>query len=293
MGGFAEIFQDNGLFTEGARLLLDAVAAAAIATARPYGFIIAFPLFSWLGVRGLLQAAIAISLGLPLALALIGGPAIGAETPFAAATADMESWLITTLVAKELFIGLALGLLMGAPFWAAEVAGAYVDYYRGAIMAVVALPRAEGQLLTTGALLQITLLALSVAAGGFTLALGAVYESYQIWPALEPLPAALAPLSPFVITLLTKIFLLSLILAAPLLIAMALAEAILALSSRMNPKLNVFDATLSAKSLVFLLILPAYLTAFAAYYVDVIPTPAEIAEQLFETARGGDGATDF
>ena len=99
-------------------------------------------------------------------------------------------------------------------------------------------------------------------------ALDAIYQSYQIWPMFELVPQINEALYPIFVDLLTKIFKLALALGAPLMIAMFLSELALAYASRFAQQINVFDATLSAKNLVFLLILPPYLYVLTAHYAD-------------------------
>ncbi len=271
-----------GELSDVAKTLLGFVEAGALAMARLYGFVLVFPLFSWLGVTGTLQAAISLGLAIPLIQPFYLEIA-DATTGLAG---DLPAWFLTTLIAKELLIGVVLGVLLGAPFWAAEVAGGYVDYYRGAALSGMALARPEGgQMLTTGAAIQLLLLAIFVSTGGLRDVIEILYRSYAVWPALEPTPRVIGPLSPFVIALLKDMFILAAALAAPLLIVMALADAALALASRMSPRLNVFDASLSAKTLAMLALLPLYFYAFGAQYADVTPKPAPIGARLLDAAR--------
>lgn len=275
--------ETGGALGAAGRVLLGLVESAALGAARIYGFILVFPVFAWLGIRGFLHMAVAIGLSIPMLQPIFlsfGDPAGGGLA------SDAPTWLLVALTAKEIVLGVLLGLLMGAPFWAAEVAGAYVDYYRGAVIATTSLPRPEGEILTTGATLQIALIAVFMATIGLPGVLGVLYGSFEVWPVDAFGPPAIAPLSPFVVSLLGEMFVLALALAAPLLITMALAEAALAFCSRLSPRLNVFDATLSIKSLVLLAILPIYFYAFVAHYADVASTPDEIGARLLEAVRG-------
>jgi len=122
--------------------------------------------------------------------------------------------------------------------------------------------------LITGAIFSIALVAIFLLMGGMRIAIDAIYQSYQIWPMFELVPAISQSLYPVFVDLLSKIFKLALALGAPLMIAMFLSELALAYASRFAQQINVFDATLSAKNLVFLLILPPYLYILMAYYAD-------------------------
>lgn len=265
------------------KTLLGLSEAAALSAARIYGFTLAFPIFNWLGLSGVLQMGVAIGLAVPLMgpiYAEIGDPSVGLA-------GDLPSWLLVTLIAKEVVIGLMLGVLMALPFWAGEIAGAYADYYRGAALATLAAPRPDTQLLTTGAAIQLLMIALFVATGGLQGVLGVIYGSYEVWPALETAPPSMRPLAPFAAELLAEIFVLSLALAAPLLLVMGLVDLALGVASRLSPKLNVFDTSLSAKTLALLTLLPVYLYAFSQYYDGVTPRPEVIGARLLDAAERG------
>ena len=240
--------------------LLPFVEAGALVVARPLGFIIVFPVFVWLGLVGMIRTVTAFVIGFPmmqvvyLDLATTGAP-IAAE-------------IIVLMVGKEFLVGAVLGIVLGAPFWAAETAGTYVDVFRGTSSATVVSPDQMSEPLITGAIFSIALVAIFLAMGGMRIALDAIYQSYQIWPMFELIPEISEALYPIFVDLLTKIFKLALALGAPLMIAMFLGELALAYASRFAQQINVFDATLSAKNLIYLFILPPYLYILTAHYAD-------------------------
>ena len=156
-------------------------------------------------------------------------------------------------------VGAVIGVILGAPFWAAETAGSYVDVFRGTSSATVVSPDQMSEPLITGAIFSIALVGIFLVMGGLRIAIDAIYQSYQIWPMFQLVPEISEALYPIFIDLLSKIFKLALALGAPLMIAMFLGELALAYASRFAQQINVFDATLSAKNVIFLLVLPPYL----------------------------------
>ncbi len=259
------------------QFFLPLVEAAALTFARPLGFIIAFPIFTWFGLQGMVRNVTAIAFGSPFLL-MIYAQVAAAPEPFPAE-------YIVLLTGKEFLVGITLGILLGVPFWAAEMAGAYVDVYRGTSAATVVSPDQMSEPLVSGALFSIALVAIFLAMGGLRMVLGLLYESYDIWPFFEMLPQITGDIYPVFIELLGRIAVISLGLGAPIMIAMFIGELALAFTSRFAPQINIFDAMLSIKNIIFLLVLPPYLYLLAQYYGrDVLDLPGLLAivRQLVE-----------
>jgi len=222
--------------------------------------LIVFPVFGWMGLVGMIRTVTAFVIGFPL-FELVYVDLLAANT-------TLQAEYIVTLVAKEFMVGAIIGVVLGAPFWAAETAGSYVDVFRGTSSATVVSPDQMSEPLVTGAIFSLALAAIFIVMGGLRVAVDAVYQSFQIWPMFELFPEINESLYPIFVELLTKIFKLALALGAPIMIAMFLAEMALAYASRFAQQINVFDATLSAKNLIFLFIMPPYLYMLTAYYAD-------------------------
>lgn len=257
------------------RSLIDAVlplvTSGALGTARPLGFMMIFPIFGWIGLKGMVRNVVALGIAIPMIPAIYQTMAFGGTYP---------AQSIALLVGKEVLVGAALGAALGAPFWAAELAGGYLDFYRGASAGTVMNPSQNTESLISGAVFTLGLIGVFIATGGMRTTLGALYDSWVIWPVFDPTPSVTAPLFPFFHQLLSKIAHIALALGAPLLIAMFLSELLLALISRFAQQINVFDATLGVKNLVYLLLLPPYLLFLLRIYgpeaLDVSETMAAI-----------------
>lgn len=250
----------NGAMSDLVAALFPFIEAGALIVARPLGFILVFPVFGWLGLVGMIRTVTAFVIGFPLLEVVY--------TDLATSGAPLAAEYVVTLVAKEFLVGAVIGIVLGAPFWAAETAGSYIDVYRGTSAATVASPDQMSEPLITGAIFSIALVAIFLIMGGMRVAIDAIYQSFQIWPMFELIPSISQPLYPIFLDLLSKIFKLALALGAPILIAMFLGELALAYASRFAQQINVFDATLSAKNLIFLFILPPYLYMLTAYYAE-------------------------
>jgi len=241
-------------------LMLPLIQAAALIVARPLGFIIVFPVFGWMGLVGMIRTVTAFVIGFPM-FEFVYGDLLAANT-------NLEAEFIVMLVGKEFLVGAVIGIVLGAPFWAAETAGSYVDVFRGTSAATVVSPDQMSEPLVTGAIFSIALVAIFLVMGGLRVAVDAIYESFQIWPMFQLIPEISEALYPIFVELLSKIFQVALALGAPIMIAMFLGEVALAYASRFAQQINVFDATLSAKNLIFLFIMPPYLYMLTAYYAD-------------------------
>jgi type III secretion protein T len=222
--------------------------AASFALARMSGLVIIMPVFSRIGLTGILQAAVAMILALPLVPMVAG----------AVAAAHLTAILITALLFKEMLIGLTIGLVLGVPIWAAEAAGSILDVQRGSAAASLFNPSATTEEGVTGTLLELVMVALYFTNGGLPLTLRTVYESYGLWPASSVLPPLTAAMGLFFLALLDNIITMGIVLVAPIVIFMLLSDLLLGLASRAAPQLNVFALSLNVKNLVFSVLLVLY-----------------------------------
>jgi type III secretion protein T len=175
------------------------------------------------------------------------------------ATGDpLPTLRLVSLIFKEGFVGLMIGILYGIPFWGAEAAGDTIDLQRGAASALLVDPSSAAQSSVTGTLLTLLLIMLFVLADGFHIVLGGLYDSYRIWRVRDFLPAFDREAAFLFLALLDRVMRIALLIAGPLIIAMFLGDLTLALIARFAPQLNVFDIGLSVKSLVLALLLPIY-----------------------------------
>lgn len=232
------------------------LAAFGLGLARCLGLLQIIPITTRLGLTGMHRAAVAATLSLvsvPVILQQVQGM-------------DLTGGRMLLLTAKESFIGFLLGLIFAMPFWAAETAGELLDQQRGAKGATVPDPSTGAEAGLTATLFALTLATLFIAAGGMHWLMDAILQSYVVWPAGTLLPQLSPAAAPHLLGMLDGVLGAGLVLAAPLLIAMVLAEFGLALVSRFAPSLNVFDLSMSLKGLVMVIGLPIYLVFLIGYF---------------------------
>lgn len=172
---------------------------------------------------------------------------------------QLDGLQLALLIGKEVLIGLALGFVASIPFWAIEACGFLIDNQRGATLASTLNPMLGSQTSPTGLLLTQTLVALFFSGGAFLAVLGALLASYANWPVASYYPQLSSQWVTFFLAQFTHLSSLCMVFAAPLLIAMFLAEFGLALISRFAPSLNVFILSMPVKSLICSAILVPYL----------------------------------
>jgi type III secretion protein T len=240
---FSSTFSNSQLFD----WLDNYIIAISLSMARMFGLVIVMPAFTRLGLSGILQAAVAIALALPLVPMVEG----------TVAATHLTAILAVTLLFKEMLVGLMVGLVLGVPIWAAEAAGAMLDVQRGSAVASLLDPSAAIEEGVTGTLLGLIMVALYFSFGGLPLTLRTMYDSYKLWPAGSILPTLTATAGQF-FALLDNVMTMGLVLVAPIIIFMLLADLMLALVARAAPQLNVFALSLNVKNLVFSLLLALY-----------------------------------
>ncbi|WP_252091004.1 type III secretion system export apparatus subunit SctT [Pseudomonas sp. MWU13-3659] len=192
--------------------------------------------------------------GVACSLALFIYPCVADTLP-----SGIEGLELAVLIGKEILIGVLVGFVVSIPFWAIEATGFIIDNQRGASMASTLNPLLASQTSPTGVLLTQTLITLFFSGGAFLAMLGALFTSYANWPIATFYPHVGSQWAGFFLGQFTHMLALCLVFAAPLLVAMFLAEFGLALVSRFAPSLNVFILSMPIKSLVSSLILVPYL----------------------------------
>jgi type III secretion protein T len=236
--------------------LHDYIMALGFVMARMTGLIIVMPAFTRLGLTGILRGATAFVFALPLVPMVVA----------ALAREHLTLMTIAALLPKEVVIGVMIGLVLGVPIWAAEAAGSILDVQRGSSAASLFDPLGADDASITGTLLALVMVALYFGSGGLSLTLRTVYESYGIWPVVNVLPALSPATGEFFLVLLDNVIVMGLMLVAPIVVFMLLTDLLLALVSRAAPNLNVFALSLSAKNLIFALLLVLY-SAFLLKYM--------------------------
>jgi len=203
--------------------------------------------------------------GVACSLALFIYPSVAGTLP-----PGLDGLRLGLLIGKEVLLGLILGFVVCIPFWALEACGFLIDNQRGATLASTLNPLLGSQTSPSGALLLQTLVTLFFTGGAFLGLLGALLGSYASWPVASYYPQISDQWNAFFLAQFGYLMTLCILFAAPLLIAMFLAEFGLALISRFAPTLNVFILSMPIKSLVCSALLVPYLYLLMAHAQDQV-----------------------
>lgn len=227
-----------------------ALIALVFSLPRMLAAFILLPVFSRQLLPGMTRNGVAVS------LALVALPMMMADAPTTLPT-WVEGFSITV---KEIFIGLLIGFGAAIPFWVIESTGFFIDNQRGTTMASSIDPMTGSQTSPLGVLLNQALAVLFFVGGGLLMFLGALYESYQLWPVFSFFPRLDGSAVPYLLGMVDRFMALTVLLAAPVIIAMFMTEFAMGLISRFTPQMNVFSLAMPVKSAVGILILILYVT---------------------------------
>ncbi|HHP0448554.1 TPA: type III secretion system export apparatus subunit SctT [Vibrio harveyi] len=188
-------------------------------------------------------------------------------------------WLMIIL-GKEVLLGLLIGFVAAIPFWAIEAAGFLVDNQRGAAMASMFNPTLGSQSTPTAVLLTQTLITLFFSGGGFVAFIYALFNSYASWPVISFFPSVTEEWVHFFYAQFEQLMWLGVLMSAPLVLAMFLAEFGLALISRFAPQLNVFFLAMPIKSAIASVLLIVYLALMMNHFQALFSEIVLFREQL-------------
>lgn len=188
-------------------------------------------------------------------------------------------WLMIIL-GKEVLLGLLIGFVAAIPFWAIEAAGFLVDNQRGAAMASMFNPTLGSQSTPTAVLFTQTLITLFFSGGGFVAFIYALFNSYASWPVISFFPSVTEEWVHFFYAQFEQLMWLGVLMSAPLVLAMFLAEFGLALISRFAPQLNVFFLAMPIKSAIASVLLIVYLALMMNHFQALFSEIVLFREQL-------------
>lgn len=215
--------------------------------------------------------------GILLSLALILYPVVSVEVDL---LDSLPHGILLLIVIKETFIGVIMGFSVALIFWAIEAVGAFVDNQRGATMASSMDPLSGNQSSPMGTFFINTMTAIFFVTGLFLVFMESVYASYKVWPITSFFPNLNFDLVLFLLKHFGQIVLLAVLLGAPIIIAMFVAEFGLMLIGRFAPQLNIFFMSMSIKSAVSNFMLVIFLTTIITFFSAKLGTINEIYAEL-------------
>ncbi len=161
------------------------------------------------------------------------------------------------LYLKEAFVGVLIGFGAALIFYGFEAAGQMIDSQRGMSLARVLIPELGTQSSLSGMFLFQLSIVIFLVIGGHDLFFSAVFGSYQTLPLFEfpHVTPGLLPLMDFFIKLSAQILVLSVQIAAPVIIVILIADIILGVANRIAPQINVWELGFNVKGYLGILAL--------------------------------------
>lgn len=177
-----------------------------------------------------------------------------------------EEWgVLVLLYIKEAFYGFIMGFAIGIIFHAFASVGQMIDNQRGMSIARILIP-SIGQQLSISSLFLFQLgIVLFLLIGGHLIFFRSFFESFVGLPVLAfpQVGPGLFPLIDLMIRLTGQVIFLGLQMAAPVIIAIFLADIILGLANRIAPQINVWMLGFTLKGYVGILLLFVSITMIA------------------------------
>jgi type III secretion protein T len=243
--------------------LLRQYMVTGIAVALGYIRIIAvlqiFPLFTTINVRGSIRSVLALVLAMPLV------PII---EPQLLVLVDPTLFDLGIIAFKEYIFGILIGCLVAIPFWGIQSAGDIVDVSRGASAANVADPVNANENSLTGLVLLYASLAIFVVAGGLQMVIELVYETYFILEVTAVIPPLGMETVAAIGQLLTRMFILGVIVSGPMMIALIVIDISLVFGSRIAKQIQVTDFAAILKNLCVCAFIPLYAIFLEQYMLN-------------------------
>ncbi|WP_181705363.1 type III secretion system export apparatus subunit SctT [Chthonobacter rhizosphaerae] len=168
-------------------------------------------------------------------------------------------------VAKEFVIGFLLGYLIGWAFWSIQAAGALIDNQRGAAIASSIDPLQGHESSPLGLLFSQAFLTYLFTTGAVLPIVGILYQSFALWPATSGLPVLTDDFPALILRMFDHALETAIIMSAPIIAAMFVAEFALALVSRFAPQLQVFVVAMPIKSGLAIFMLIFYFQVLLPY----------------------------
>ncbi|MBK4733246.1 type III secretion system export apparatus subunit SctT [Noviherbaspirillum pedocola] len=239
----------------GVHLPFDQLMALFLAFPRMLAFFSILPILNRQALPGILRIGVAGAFAIFLVPGLID--------PATAMQLDAARVLI--ICVKEAILGFALGFVTAVPIWAFEAMGNYIDNQRGASIAETINPLTGHEASPLGDIFSQMIVVLLFISGGFSAMVASVQDSYRLWSVLGMGPDFDAATPQFFLSQLDRMTRIALLMGAPVIFTMFIAEMGLALVSRFVPQLQVFFLAMPIKSALAMLIFAAYAVLLVDY----------------------------
>ncbi|UCD17098.1 MAG: flagellar type III secretion system protein FliR [Candidatus Zixiibacteriota bacterium] len=217
---------------------------------RAGGLFIMAPVFAHRTIPPLIKAGFAIMLAIMLV-------PVASRVPLPQIT---SVWQLTLFAAKEMLIGVIIGLFFSLLFFAVRITGNIVGYQVGLIMANIFDPNSNSQFSMVSEFYFVLATLLFLAIDGHHAVISALADSYKIVPLgvfnfTGPAGELLIRFSAYAFTVAIKI-------GAPVIITLFIMEVALGVVARTVPQMNIFLVGIPLKIGVGFLVLSIALPVF-------------------------------
>lgn len=162
------------------------------------------------------------------------------------------------LLAKEFFIGVAMGFLISMPFTIVSSAGIFIDHQRGGASLMINDPTVQNQSSPLGTLFNYVTIFLFYYIDGPFLFIDGVLNSYDVVPPDGLLHAGIfnpgAEFYTIFIQLFQKVMIVCIQLASPALLAILMTDVFLGIANRLAPQVQITFLGMPLKSLLALVV---------------------------------------
>lgn len=210
------------------------------------------------------------------------------QTQFLPQNLSAFDWVL--LFVREAAAGTVIGFFFGTIFWALGAAGEIIDAKIGATIGQLIDPFSGQQTSLTAILLSRFAQMIFVAAGGLTLLVATIMESYVMWPmgkgglVFDPASVILFE-GEF-----GRMFLLAFLFAAPILTVLYVVDVGLGMLNRFAQQFNVFSLSMPIKSAAAAFILILCLPLLAQSIINDMASRGSVASAVLGRIAGS-GAT--
>lgn len=178
--------------------------------------------------------------------------------------------LLLTVILKESVLGFVAGYVAALFFWAFQGMGVLIDNQRGSGQSQGMEDMASTESSPLGNLFFQFVTVLFLSAGGLSVFMAGLLNTYKVWPIFVAAPNFDFRLVDHIIELTNQLISAIVLLATPVLIAMFVVTLMMGLINRFAPKLNVFILSMPIKSAVAIFILALYMQGLGTMFEDYL-----------------------
>ncbi|MDO8644500.1 MAG: flagellar biosynthetic protein FliR [bacterium] len=203
-----------------------------------------------------------IKMGLAVALMIFLYPLLA---PANAGHLPSDPLLTMLLFLKEAFYGFLIGFAASIVFHGFQSAGLVIDNQRGAAQARILIPQLGGQSSIFGNFYLQLGIVLFLSIGGHLYFFESLMHSYEVLPILEfpkAQPDFLA-MTGQIIRMTGQVLVIATVFAAPVMMAILLADLVLGITNRIAPQINVWEMGFAIRGVTGVLIVFLSLTVVA------------------------------